>query len=85
YADVNYQLLGHTQVRTLPGRSTVTLRGADVPTTLTFQRQDSGLLAVAPQESEGTGTLSITLDETLDFEQSKVVMTIEPSGEVFLN
>ncbi|MEM9155207.1 MAG: hypothetical protein AAGB13_09250 [Cyanobacteria bacterium P01_F01_bin.33] len=85
YADVNYQLLGHTQVRTLPGRSAVTLRGADVPTTLTFQRQDAGLLSVIPQTSNKDGLLSISLDETLDLEQSRVVMTVEPSGEVFLN
>ncbi|MEO1132725.1 MAG: hypothetical protein AAFX40_08475 [Cyanobacteria bacterium J06639_1] len=85
YADVSYQLLGHTQLRTLPGRTTIALRGADVPTTLTFQRQDSGLLAVTPGEVDEAGTLSITLSETLDFQQSKVVMTIEPSGSVFLN
>lgn len=84
-ADVNYQLLGHTQVRTLPGRSAVTLRGAEVPTTLTFQRQDSGLLSVIPQAASQDGMLSISLDETLDFEQSKVVMTVEPTGDVFLN
>jgi len=85
YADVNYQLLGHTKLRTLPGRTTITLQGADVPTTLTLQRLDSGLLDIEPTEVDDEGTLTLTLRETLDFEESKVVMTIEPSGQVFLN
>lgn len=82
-AAISYQAIGDTQVRTLPGRTTVTLQGLRVPTTLTLDRQDSGLLNVAPRE-KSPGTIEVTLDATTDLGVDSPTLRIESNGSVFL-
>jgi hypothetical protein len=55
-----------------------------VPVTITFQRPDRGLLLVSPQASEA-GSLEVTLTETTDLDVDKSAMTIQETGDVFLN
>ncbi|HEY9847192.1 MAG TPA: hypothetical protein V6D03_13470, partial [Candidatus Caenarcaniphilales bacterium] len=45
-AVMNYQAIGDTKERSLPGQTNITLQTLKVPTTLTFYRQDRGLLRV---------------------------------------
>lgn len=84
-AAISYQAIGDTQIRTLPGRGTVTLQGLRVPTTLTFDRQDSGLLNITPRQS-GTApnTIEVTLDATTDLGIDSPTMRVESNGSVFL-
>lgn len=84
YTDINYQVIGDTKPRTLSGRSNVTLTTLQLPVTVTFQRPDRGLLLVNPQASQA-GTLEVTLTETTDLGIDKNAMTIQETGEVFLN
>ncbi|MBD1822448.1 hypothetical protein H6F51_08060 [Cyanobacteria bacterium FACHB-DQ100] len=84
-AAVLYQAIGDTQVRTLPGRGTVTLRGLRVPTTLTFDRQDAGLLNVTPKQSATLpGTIEVTLNATTNLATDSITMRVENNGSVFL-
>ena len=84
YTDITYQVVGDTEPRTLSGRNDVTLRTLRAPVTLTFQRPDRGLLLVSPQASEA-GQLEVTLTETTDLDVDKTAMTIQETGDVFLN
>ncbi len=84
YTDVNYQVIGETEPRTLAGRSEVTLQGLETPVNITFYRPDRGFLRVSPQSSE-TGRLTVTLTEATDLSQDTTAMTIQASGNVFLN
>ena len=84
-ATVVYQAVGETDTRLLAGESSVTLRGLDVPTTLTFQRQDSGLLSVTLVPAETRSQLEVTFDETTDLDRDKNVLTVNEAGQVYLN
>ncbi|MBD1843710.1 hypothetical protein H6F89_09915 [Cyanobacteria bacterium FACHB-63] len=83
-AAVSYQAIGDTQVRTLPGRGTVTLRGLRVPTTLTFDRQDAGLLNITLKQSATPGTIEVTMDATTNLASDSITMRVENNGSVFL-
>lgn len=82
-AAITYQAIGDTEIRTLPGRGTVALQGLRVPTTLTLDRQDSGLLNITPRE-KAPGTIEVTLDATTDLGIDSPTMRIESNGSVFL-
>lgn len=84
-AAIVYQAIGDTQQRTLAGRQTITLRGLRVPVSLTFDRQDAGLLRVLPKPSATLpNTLEVTLDTTTNLNLDKTTMRIEDDGFVFL-
>jgi hypothetical protein len=84
-AAIAYQAVGDTQPRILPGRQTISLRGLRVPVTLTFDRQDAGLLLVSPQQSATSpNTLEVTLDTTTSLSIDGTTMRVENNGSVFL-
>ena len=84
-APISYQAIGDTNVRTLPGRGTVTLQGLRVPSTLTFHRQDAGLLNITPKQStQSANTIDVTLDATTNLGIDSPTMRIESNGSVFL-
>lgn len=84
-AVIRYQAIGDTQFRTLEGNAEVTLQGLSIPTTLTFRREDRGLLQVNVATDEATGMLMMTLDATEDFSLDRTTLTIDRNGGVFLN
>ncbi|HEY9642064.1 MAG TPA: hypothetical protein V6C57_16370 [Coleofasciculaceae cyanobacterium] len=85
-AAINYQVIDTTQYRTLAGQSEITLQGLAVPTTLTFRRQDKGLLRVTLAENQpAPGTLTLTVQETTDFAADRTSVYIDAKGGVFLN
>ncbi|ALF52714.1 hypothetical protein ACX27_07380 [Nostoc piscinale CENA21] len=85
-AKVTYQVIGDTEARSLEGKSNVMLQGISAPVTVTFQREDGGLLSVTPQAStEQPGMLEVTLNEATDLSQDTKAMRIQQNGSVFLN
>ncbi|MBD2293820.1 hypothetical protein H6G06_10015 [Anabaena sphaerica FACHB-251] len=84
-AIITYQVIGDTAPRTLQGKSDITLQGLSAPVTITFQRQDAGLLMVTPKPGEEGGSLEVTLKETTNVNQDRSAMRIEPNGSVFFN
>jgi hypothetical protein len=84
-AVINYQVIEDTELRSLPGESEVTLQGLTTPVTITFYREDSGLLTVTPVAIADPGVLEVTLDETTDLGEDETVLQIQETGSVFLN
>jgi hypothetical protein len=84
-ASINYQVIGETNQRSLPGKYNMTLLDLKTPTTVTFQRQDHGLLRVIAQPSNVPGTLTVNFTKTTDFSQDKTTLNIQQNGNVYLN
>ncbi|MBV8883383.1 MAG: hypothetical protein JO235_05205 [Chroococcidiopsidaceae cyanobacterium CP_BM_RX_35] len=84
-ASINYQVIGDTNERPLPGKSNFTLRNLKTPVTITFRRQDGGLLKVTPQTTAEPGMLSVTYTETTNLGTDRSTMRIQRNGSVFLN
>jgi len=84
-ATITYQVIGDTAPRSLQGKSDVTLQALTAPITVTFQREDGGLLQAIPQTSSQSGQLEIRFDETTNQGQDKRSLRIENNGSVFLN
>lgn len=83
-AAVNYQLIGNTNQRTLKGESDVTLQNITTPVTLTFGREDKGLLRVNAKAAS-PGLLEVLLDETINLDEDKSTLVVQPTGAVFVN
>lgn len=83
-AVVIYQVIGDTDQRFLSSDSNFTLQNIKTPVTVTFSRQDRGLLKVNPQANLA-GLLEVTLDEATDLNEDKTTMRIQQDGKVLLN
>lgn len=83
-AAVTYQVVGDTEQRTLTGDADVTLQDIKTPVTVTFVREDGGLLKVNPQAASA-GLLEVTLDETTSLDESDSAMQVQQTGIVLLN
>ncbi|WP_042341332.1 hypothetical protein [Calothrix sp. PCC 7507] len=84
-ANVTYEVIGDTAPRSLQGKSNAILQGLSIPTTVTFYREDGGLLTVTPQITSQQGILEVTLRETTAVGRDRGVMRITENGGVFLN
>lgn len=85
-AEVVYQVIGDTKVRTLAGRSTVTLQDLKTPANVTFYRRDRGFLLVSPLvPTTAPNTIELTLTETTDFGADRTALSIDPNGDAYLN
>lgn len=84
-ANINYQVIGNTNQRSLRGKSNVLLQNLRTPVTVTFQRQDKGLLKVTPQASSEPGMLEVRFTETTDLGTDRSTMRIQNTGAVLLN
>ncbi|XGV95654.1 MAG: hypothetical protein ACAF41_23290 [Leptolyngbya sp. BL-A-14] len=85
-AEIVYQVIGDTRLRTLGGRSEITLQALKIPTNVAFYRRDRGFLLVSPQvPTTAPNTIELTLTETTDFATDKTALSIEPDGNVYLN
>ncbi|PPS40633.1 hypothetical protein [Chroococcidiopsis sp. TS-821] len=83
-AVVFYQVIGDTEQRSLAGKSEVTLRNLSAPISLTFSRQDRGLLRPAVSATS-MGLLEVTLDATTDLGEDRTTIRVQPDGAVLLN
>lgn len=83
-AGISYQVIGHTQPRFLIDGQEFVIRDLPTPVTITVVREDGGLLKVIPV-STSQGMLSVSLDETSNFNNSQGVLRIQKDGQVFLN
>lgn len=84
-AIISYQAIGDTNQRSLAGKSSVVLQNLKTPITVTFHRQDSGLLKVTPEATSQPGLLSVTFTETTDLGTDRSAMRIQSNGFVLLN
>jgi hypothetical protein len=84
-ANVTYEVIGDTAARSLKGKSDVMLQGLNAPVTVTFQREDGGLLKATPQASSEPGMLELRLNEATDIGKDRGTMRIQQNGAVLLN
>jgi hypothetical protein len=84
-AAISYQAIGDTSFRTLAGNSEINLKDLPIPTSLTFRRDDGGLLNVAVEANNPPGTITMTLRETTNFSDDRTTLSVERSGAVYLN
>ncbi|MBD6617593.1 hypothetical protein FNW02_17600 [Komarekiella sp. 'clone 1'] len=84
-ANVTYEVIGDTAPRSLKGKSDVMLQGLNAPVTVTFQRDDGGLLIATPQSSSEPGMLELRLNEATDVGKDRGTMRIQQNGAVLLN
>ncbi|MBW4686312.1 MAG: hypothetical protein KME40_14725 [Komarekiella atlantica HA4396-MV6] len=84
-ANVTYEVIGDTAPRSLEGKSDVMLQGLNAPVTVTFQREDGGLLRATPQPSSEPGMLELRLNEATDVGKDRGTMRIQQNGAVLLN
>ena len=84
-ANITYQVIGNTDQRSLQGKSNVMLKDLPIPVTVTFHRQDGGLLQVSPQASSEPGMLEVTFTETTDLSIDKSTLRVQRTGAVLLN
>lgn len=82
---ITYQAIGHTQQRFLSGGEEAFLQDLPTPVTITFVREDNGLVKVIPIRASETGTLAVTLDEETSLDDNQGVLRIQRNGQVFLN
>lgn len=82
---INYQVVGETQQRTLGEQSEIQLKNLKTPVTITYQRQDGGLLIVRPQATATPGFLQVSFGATTDLGTDTKSMNVQADGGVFLN
>lgn len=83
-AVVFYQVIGNTEQRSLAGKSEVTLRDLPAPVSLTFSRQDRGLLRPT-LSATSMGLLEVTLDATTDLAEDRTTIRVQQDGAVLVN
>jgi tetrahydromethanopterin S-methyltransferase subunit F len=84
-ADIEYQVVGDTEYRTLAGDAEMTLRDLPVSTSLTFRRKDSGLLRVQFRVDDPIGTIVVNVSATTDFALDRTTLYIDQKGMIFFN
>ena len=83
-ATITYQVLGDTKPRALLGNANFTLQNLKLPVTVTFHREDHGLLMVNPK-SLTTGFLEVTFSAATDFSVDRQSLTVSRGGKIYLN
>jgi hypothetical protein len=84
-AEIEYQVVGDTEYRTLAGNAEMTLKDLPVAATLTFRRKDSGLLRVQFRADDPTGTIVVNVGATTDFALDRTTLYIDQQGKIFFN
>jgi len=84
-ADIEYQVVGDTEYRTLAGDGEMILKDLPVATSLTFRRKDSGLLRVQFRADDPTGTIVVRVSATTDFALDRTTLYIDQQGMIFFN
>jgi hypothetical protein len=84
-ADIEYQVVGDTEYRTLAGNAEMTLKDLPVAATLTFRRKDAGLLRVQFRADDPTGTIVVNVGATTDFALDRTTLYIDQQGKIFFN
>lgn len=83
-APIRYQVIGDTEPRTLAGRSQVSLQSLRLPMTLTFRREDGGLLQPVLLPGSAEGTLDLNLSEATDLSVDRLTLVVDQAGQAFL-
>lgn len=83
-AAIDYQVLGDTELRTLPAGKTIMLKNIPInrPVTVAFHRIGGGF--INPQLDVQPNMIRLKLNGTGVFSLDQSAMVIEPSGRIYL-
>lgn len=81
---ISYEVIGDTAQRQLSGKSEVNLQNLRPPVSITFRRDDGGLLQARPRVVK-SGVLELILIEAPNLDLDKSSLSIEATGLIFLN
>jgi hypothetical protein len=79
---ITYQVVGHTQPRTLENKKEIMLKDLPAPVSITLLRPDRGLIKVIPVKGSDAGVLGLTLHEAMGLNDSQNTVRIKSNGEV---
>ena len=82
---ITYEVIGHTQPRSLRGGTEVRLQALPVPVTITTLRPDRGLVRIAPISGTQAGSIGFSLDETTRLGNDQEAIRIQNNGQVLVN
>ncbi|MBD1864698.1 MULTISPECIES: hypothetical protein [Trichocoleus] len=82
---ITYEVIGHTQPRSLAGGAEVMLQDLPVPVTITTLRPDRGLVQIAPIVGAQAGAIGFALDETTRLGSDQEAIRIQNNGQVLVN
>lgn len=82
---VFYEAIEHTGPRFLLGQGEVVLQDLPANITVTLVRADRGLLKAVLIPTSEPDTLTVSLDETVDFAHNQSFIRVQRDGKVFLN
>ncbi|MGE5656204.1 MAG: hypothetical protein ACM37W_06270 [Actinomycetota bacterium] len=82
-AEIVYQAVAESQLRTLAANSSITLKDLKLPVSILFRRKDDGLLKVM-LNSVSEGIVEVTFEETTDLGIDKRSLSIRGDGALFL-
>jgi len=82
---ITYEVIGHTQPRSLAGGAEVMLQDLPVPVTITTLRPDRGLVRIAPIVGAQAGAIGFALDETTRLGSDQEAIRIQNNGQVLVN
>ncbi|MDB9311938.1 hypothetical protein PN462_02400 [Spirulina sp. CS-785/01] len=83
--DIQYQVRGQTERRSLSEVSSEMLNNLDTPTNLTFVRPDGGFINAIPRATATPGQLELVLVEADHMAREDLAVQINEQGEVFVN
>lgn len=82
---ITYEVIGHTQPRSLAGGAEVMLQDLPVPVTITTLRPDRGLVEISPIAGTQAGAIGFALDETTRLGSDQETIRIQSNGQVLVN
>lgn len=74
---VNYQAIGETEREIVSGQANVLLEGLETSLTVTFNREDDGMVTAMAEASEQSGVLEIRLEETIDADRERQSLRVQ--------
>ncbi len=77
-----YQVIGHTEQRTLMSKSEVSLQNLPAPVSVTFLRSDGGLTKVMPVAGSEQATLDLMMHEAVGLNDSQNTVRVQSDGKV---
>lgn len=80
--DITYQVIEHTQQRTLVGKTDLVLQDLPAPVTITFLRPDAGFVRVTMVANPGSDVLVLVLDEATGLNDSQISVRVQSNGNV---
>ena len=83
-ADISFQVIGQTNIRTLAAGEEISLLALSIPTDITLYRTDGGFVRAQVGVEEGENTVRLELSGTASFSDDTSSVVILETGGIYL-